>query len=106
MARVDILSAFLPNHTIAAPPQELQSNQLIKYASALNPKETLQVLSLLDQMDIDVNLEVARVKDSIREAHELVKAYKEERQARVHALMEKQRQELQETKEADRKSVV
>lgn len=69
------------------------------FAGAPSSQLVIALLNMLDQFDADVAMQVARVKDSIAEAHECIGGYKQERMRRQASQEERRRKERKETKE-------
>ncbi|KAF4567695.1 hypothetical protein EYR40_006699 [Pleurotus pulmonarius] len=85
------------SHTHAHPtPAHRHSSS---FASAPSSQMVIALLNMLDQFDADVAMQVARVKDSIAEAHECIDEYKQERLRRQTSREERWQKERKETKE-------
>ncbi|KAJ8522704.1 hypothetical protein ONZ45_g747 [Pleurotus djamor] len=59
----------------------------------------IALLNLLDSFDADVAMQVARVKDGVKEAREAIQEYRQERQARETLKQERLKEEKLATKE-------
>ncbi len=85
------------SHTHAHPtPAHRHSSS---FASAPSSQMVIALLNMLDQFDADVAMQVARVKDTIAEAHECIDEFKQERLRRQTSREERRQKERKETKE-------
>ncbi|PCH43714.1 hypothetical protein WOLCODRAFT_138527 [Wolfiporia cocos MD-104 SS10] len=105
----DVLSTDIPDilaPATAAPPKVTGSSAYLSARQkpsstarvTIPPREVIRLLNLLEGVEDDVACEVQRVKDSISEARELVREFKEERRVREQQFMERREREQKETK--------
>lgn len=65
------------------------------------PQGVIDTLNLLEQIEQEVSHEVSRVQDEIREAKEMVEAYRKEKRARIKENAMLVAEEEQQTRRAD-----
>jgi len=69
--------------------------------SAAASKKLVEFIDFLEKIDRDMTAEIQHVKESIKETHDYVGEWKEERSARRAELLRRKERERRETKEPD-----
>ncbi|KAI0081872.1 hypothetical protein K474DRAFT_1768110 [Panus rudis PR-1116 ss-1] len=93
------ISGYTPKR--AAERSENKSSTAIPRCAFIPPKEIISLLELLDEMDDDVAKEVQRVRDSIKETHELIRQLAQAEKVRVDRLKKRHDKQRRETKAID-----
>jgi hypothetical protein len=69
--------------------------------SSAASKKLIEFIDFLEKIDRDMTAEIQHVKESIKEAHDYVGEWQEERSARRAELLRRKERERKETKELD-----
>lgn len=100
IAQTEYTTSSPPNPTSNAHAHPIPTHgHSSSFASAPSSQMVIALLNMLDQLDADVAMQVARVKDSITEAHDCIDEFKQERLRRQMSQEERRQKERKETKE-------